>query len=34
MLEYSGVPYSKLLDRLIHMALQRREAKGQTQYSR
>jgi D-alanine-D-alanine ligase len=34
MLEYSGVPYATLLDRLIEMALERYEAKGQTQYSR
>jgi D-alanine-D-alanine ligase len=34
MLSYSGVPYSALLDRLIDMALRRREAQGQTQYSR
>jgi D-alanine-D-alanine ligase len=34
MLEYSGVPYAKLLDRLIEMALERYKAKGQTQYSR
>jgi D-alanine-D-alanine ligase len=34
MLEYSGISYSTLLDRLIEMAFQRFEAKGQTQYSR
>ena len=34
MLEYSGIPYATLLDRLIEMAMQRFEAKGQTQYSR
>ena len=34
MLEYSGVPYASLLDRLIEMALERYAAKGQTQYSR
>lgn len=34
MLEYSGIPYAQLLDRLIELALERFEAKGQTQYSR
>ena len=34
MLEYSGVKYSDLLDRLIQLALQRAEARRQTQYSR
>ena len=34
MLEYSGIPYATLLDRLIEMAIRRFEAKGQTQYSR
>jgi len=34
MLEYSGVPYASLLDRLIELALERFRAKGQTQYSR
>ena len=34
MLEYSGVPYALLLDRLIEIALKRFEAKRQTQYSR
>lgn len=34
MLEYSGVPYAALLDRLIQLALERFRAKGETQYSR
>ncbi len=34
MLEYSGVPYAALLDRLIEMGLQRGAAKGQTKYAR
>lgn len=34
MLEYSGISYSVLLDRLIEMAIQRFQAKSQTQYSR
>jgi D-alanine-D-alanine ligase len=34
MLEYSGVSYSALLDRLIELALERARAKGQTQFSR
>jgi D-alanine-D-alanine ligase len=34
MLEYSGVPYAELLDRLIQLALDRYRAKGETQYSR
>jgi len=34
MLEYSGIPYAALLDRLIEMALVRFAAKEQTQYSR
>lgn len=34
MLEHSGVPYGDLLDRLIQLALQRAEARRQTQYSR
>ncbi len=34
MLEYSGVNYSDLLDRLIQLALQRAESRRQTRYSR
>ena len=34
MLEYSGISYAALLDRLIEMAIERFKAKGQTQYSR
>lgn len=34
MLAYSGIPYAALLDRLIEMALRRRAAQDQTQYSR
>ena len=34
MLEYSGISYSALLDRLIELALERFKAKGITQYSR
>ncbi len=34
MWEYSGVPYSKLLDALIELALTRAEARRQTRYSR
>lgn len=34
MLEYSGIPYGTLLDKLIQLAFQRFEAKGQTLYSR
>src|SRR5206468_10555812 len=34
MWEYSGIPYPKLLDRLISLALQKAEARVQTQYSR
>jgi D-alanine-D-alanine ligase len=34
MLEYSGIPYPVLLDRLIELALLRFETKKQTQYSR
>lgn len=34
MLEYSGIAYPVLLDRLIEMAIQRFKAKSQTQYSR
>lgn len=34
MLEYSGIPYATLIDRLIELALKRAERKGRTQYSR
>jgi D-alanine-D-alanine ligase len=34
MLEYSGIQYADLLDRLIQMALQRAELRSSTQYSR
>jgi D-alanine-D-alanine ligase len=34
MWEYSGVPYAKLLDTLIDLALMRAEVRRQTQYSR
>lgn len=34
MLEYSGIPYADLLDRLIQMALRRAELRRSTQYSR
>ncbi len=34
MMEYSGIPYATLLDRLIQIALDRFAAKGETQYSR
>lgn len=34
MWEYSGIPYSELLDRLIDLALKRAEARRATQYSR
>ncbi len=34
MWEYSGVPYPKLIDKLIDLALARAEARRQTQYSR
>jgi D-alanine-D-alanine ligase len=34
MWEYSGVPYSALLDRLISLALDRARQKRVTQYSR
>ena len=34
MWEYSGVPYPKLLDTLIELALARAETRSQTQYSR
>ena len=34
MWEYSGVPYPKLLDTLINLALARADARRQTQYSR
>ncbi len=34
MWEYSGIPYSELLDRLIDLALQRAESRRHTQYSR
>jgi D-alanine-D-alanine ligase len=34
MWEYSGIPYSDLLDRLINLALERAQARGQTRYSR
>lgn len=33
MLEHSGIPYSDLLDRLIQLALDRAQARRQTQYS-
>jgi D-alanine-D-alanine ligase len=34
MLEYSGVRYGALLDRLIELALERFRVKAQTQYTR
>ncbi|MFL6351750.1 MAG: D-alanine--D-alanine ligase family protein [Bryobacteraceae bacterium] len=34
MWEYSGIPYSELLDRLINLALERSNARRETRYSR
>jgi hypothetical protein len=34
MWEYSGIPYSELLDRLINLALERARIKRETQYAR
>lgn len=34
MLEYSGIPYAQLLDRLIELALQRAKSRLETQYKR
>ncbi len=34
MWEYSGIPYSELLDTLIELALERSKLRSQTQYTR